>query len=73
MKYALYPIIGLLVMACSQPTKEELRAGEQARQEQCQDLLARIQGSGDNLLKRATLQENYNHECLGRHLPPQIQ
>ena len=73
MKRTLYPLIGLLVVACSQPTREELLAGEQARREQCQELLAKIESSKENLLVRATLQENYNHECLGRHYPPQVQ
>lgn len=61
-----------MLSACGQPTKEELLDTQRAKKQHCQELQQRIENASD-LLQRATLQENFNHQCLDRHYPEQVQ
>jgi hypothetical protein len=63
----------LLITACSQPTKEELLESQEAKRQYCDDMLADIKSNKDRPLIRATLQENYNRECLGQSYPDEVQ
>ena len=64
---------GLLLTGCSQPTRQELLDSQEAKREYCQDMLADIRSQKGRPLIRASLQENYNRECLGRTYPAEVQ
>ncbi|MDJ0654227.1 MAG: hypothetical protein QNJ40_08745 [Xanthomonadales bacterium] len=68
-------ITGLVVVltACAQPTREELLEAEAARQAQCRKMLEEVEDAADRPLIRASLQENYNRQCLGVEYPDQQQ
>ena len=51
-----------------QPTPEEIEARNEELRQYCADLRDEIEDQ-DNLLRKATSQERYNQECLGRTYP----
>ena len=62
----------LLAAGCSQPTREDIQQAEQARKEQlehCLDLRKEMEDNSDRPLIRATIQERYNRDCLGKTYP----
>ena len=62
-----------LLAGCAsyEPTPEEIEARNRELLEHCQDLLEEVErlGREDKLIRRATTQEQYNRECLGRTTP----
>ena len=64
---------GLLLTGCGQPTRQELLASQEAKWDYCQHNLADIRSQKGRPLIRASLQENYNRECLGQTYPAELQ
>lgn len=65
-------VIAVLAGCASyEPTEAEIEARNRELLEHCQDLLEEVErlGREDKLIRRATTQEQYNRECLGRTTP----
>lgn len=50
-----------------QPTHAELIEAQDARRQQCDEMLEEINDNKDRPLIRATLQENYNRTCVASY------
>ena len=73
MKTLVLIALAMLVAACGQPTRQELLEAEAARQAECRKMLQEVEDASDRPLIRASLQENYNRQCLGVEYPDQQQ
>ena len=62
-------LLPVLAGCGSQPTEEELRERELELIEHCNDLLDEIEAKKGQPILRATAQEQYNRECLGKTYP----
>ncbi len=69
MRHLIALIATTALVACGQPTREELLEAEIERDEQCREMLEELEENRDRPLIRATLQENYNRTCLGADYP----
>ena len=60
----------LCAVGCStyRPSAEEIEARNEEFRQYCADLRDEI-ADEDNILRKATSQERYNQECLGRTYP----
>ncbi len=59
----------LVTAACAQPTHEDLLEAQIERDEQCREMLEKLDASKNRPLIHASLQENYNRRCLGAEYP----
>lgn len=66
-------VMVLVLAACAQPTRQELLEAQAERDKQCRAMLQDIKDASERPLIRASLQENYNRQCLGQEYPDQQQ
>lgn len=65
--------ITVLCMVLAGCAMSDGAASKTALDEECAALRERLDRKEDGVLVRATMEENYNHQCLRRHYPSQVQ